>query len=100
MDIDTAHDEIAVANNGDNSVLIFRRTDGGDVGPVRTISGERTGIDRPMGVAIDRKNNELWVAILVITRHWCLIAQRRAMWVRSGSSAMLPRALLCGIGNP
>ena len=62
IDIDTTNDEIAVANNGDNSVLVFRRTEAGDVKPVRTISGERTGIDRPMSVAIDRKNNELWVA--------------------------------------
>jgi DNA-binding beta-propeller fold protein YncE len=62
LDVDPERNEIAVANNGDNSVLIFSRTASGDVAPVRIIRGARTGIDHPMGVAVDRKNNELWVA--------------------------------------
>src|SRR2546423_7712435 len=51
IDVDAAHEEIAVANNGDNSILIFRRTQGGDVAPLRAIRGSRTGINRPMGVS-------------------------------------------------
>jgi DNA-binding beta-propeller fold protein YncE len=62
IDIDTTHDEIAVANNGDNSVLVFHRGAQGDVAPVRIIHGARTGIAGPMGVVIDPKNDELWVA--------------------------------------
>lgn len=62
VDLDTAHDEIAVANNGDNSLLVFRRTAQGNVAPVRVIRGAKTGISSPMGVAIDAQNNELWVA--------------------------------------
>jgi DNA-binding beta-propeller fold protein YncE len=62
VDVDAIHGEIAVANNGDNSVLIFGRTADGNVAPVRVIRGARTGIVSPMGVAIDPKNNELWVA--------------------------------------
>jgi DNA-binding beta-propeller fold protein YncE len=62
IDIDNTHDEVAVANNGDNSVLVFRRSASGDVQPVRTIRGPRTGIVSPMGVAIDAKNDEIWVA--------------------------------------
>jgi DNA-binding beta-propeller fold protein YncE len=62
IDIDNAHEEIAVANNGDNSVLIFSRSSQGDAQPVRIIRGPRTGIVRPMGVAIDAKNDEIWVA--------------------------------------
>src|SRR5207245_10459725 len=54
--------EIAVANNGDSSIRIFRRTDAGDVAPVRTIKGPRTGIVGPMGVAFDPNNDEIWVA--------------------------------------
>ena len=53
---------IAVANNGDNSILIYRRNATGDVAPVRAIRGARTGINRPMGLAIDTKNDEIWVA--------------------------------------
>ena len=62
IDIDSVHDEIAVANNGDKSVLVFRRTATGDIAPLRVIQGPHTGIDSPMGAAIDSKNDELWVA--------------------------------------
>jgi DNA-binding beta-propeller fold protein YncE len=62
IDIDSGHEEIAVANNGDNSVLVFRRSAQGDAEPVRVIRGPRTGIVRPMGVAMDSKNDEMWVA--------------------------------------
>jgi DNA-binding beta-propeller fold protein YncE len=62
IDLDGTHDEIAVANNGDNSVLVFRRTVQGNVAPVRVIRGTKTGISSPMGVAIDVEHNELWVA--------------------------------------
>jgi DNA-binding beta-propeller fold protein YncE len=60
--IDSAHDEIAVANNGDNSILIFARTASGDVAPARVIAGDQTGINRPMGIAFDTKNDEIWVS--------------------------------------
>jgi DNA-binding beta-propeller fold protein YncE len=62
IDIDNSHEEIAVANNGDNSILVFRRSARGDAAPVRVIRGPRTGILSPMGVAIDAKNDEIWVA--------------------------------------
>jgi DNA-binding beta-propeller fold protein YncE len=62
VDLDATHDEIAVANNGDNSVLVFRRMAQGDVAPLRIIRGAKTGISSPMGVAIDAEHNELWVA--------------------------------------
>jgi DNA-binding beta-propeller fold protein YncE len=51
-----------VADNGDNSVVIFRRSDSGDAVPLRVIRGPRTGISSPMGVAVDAKNDEIWVA--------------------------------------
>ena len=62
IDVDNAHEEIAVANNGDNSVLVFRRSAHGDAAPLRVLRGSRTGIISPMGVAIDAKNDELWIA--------------------------------------
>jgi DNA-binding beta-propeller fold protein YncE len=62
IDIDNTHEEIAVANNGDNSILVFRRSAQGDAEPVRVIRGPRTGIVSPMSVAIDAKNDEIWVA--------------------------------------
>jgi DNA-binding beta-propeller fold protein YncE len=62
ISVDSAHDEIAVANNGDDSVLIFQRIARGDTPPVRVVRGPRTGINRPMGVAIDAKHGEIWVS--------------------------------------
>lgn len=62
LDVDTARNEMAVANYGDSSVLIFRRTDSGDAAPVRVIRGNRTSIVGLVGVAIDTKHDELWVA--------------------------------------
>jgi DNA-binding beta-propeller fold protein YncE len=62
IDVDIAHDEIAVANNGDNSVLVFRRSAQGNAVPLRVLRGRHTGIVSPMGVAIDAKNDEIWVA--------------------------------------
>ena len=60
--MDPVHNEIAIVNNGDNSVLFYQRTASGDVAPVRAIRGPRTRINRPMGLAIDTKNDEVWVA--------------------------------------
>jgi len=59
---DPVHDTIVVANNGDNSILIFDRKRGGNVAPVRTIHGDQTGINRPMGLSVDLKNGEIWVS--------------------------------------
>ena len=54
--------ELAIANYGSNSILVFPRNAGGDVSPARVIGGERTGIIGPVGVAYDEKHGELWVA--------------------------------------
>jgi DNA-binding beta-propeller fold protein YncE len=62
IDVDLESNELVVANNADDSVLVFRRTATGNVKPLRVIKGGRTGIRRPMSVAIDKKNRELWVA--------------------------------------
>jgi DNA-binding beta-propeller fold protein YncE len=59
--LDPMHDEIAVANYGTNSILVFRRNAAGNAAPMRVIKGNRTGVLGPMGVAIDTKNDELWV---------------------------------------
>ena len=58
--VDEANDEIFVANNGDNSVLVFNRTATGNVQPKRVIRGAATGIKGPMGVAVAK--DEVWVA--------------------------------------
>ena len=101
MSLDAEHDEIAVANYGTNSVLIFRRDANGNVAPVRAIKGNRTGILGPMGVAIDVKNDELWVTNY--SEHTAVVFPRTA----SGNVA--PKRVLrnapagtpaVGFGNP
>jgi DNA-binding beta-propeller fold protein YncE len=59
---DPVHNTIVVANNGDNSILIFDRKRSGNVAPVRVIRGDHTGINRPMGLAVDAKNAEIWIS--------------------------------------
>jgi DNA-binding beta-propeller fold protein YncE len=54
--------EIFVANDADDSVLVFRETDNGDVAPTRVIKGPRTQVLNPTGLALDPTNNEVWVA--------------------------------------
>jgi DNA-binding beta-propeller fold protein YncE len=60
--IDHERNEIAVANYGTNSILFFRRSDSGDVAPVRVLAGPETGVVGPIGIGIDVKHNELWIA--------------------------------------
>ncbi|PWU03637.1 MAG: hypothetical protein C5B51_18585 [Terriglobia bacterium] len=74
LGVDADHNELAVANNGDNSVLVFSRTASGDAAPIRVIRGDKTGINRPMGVAIDIMHNELWVSNFM--DHTALVFER------------------------
>jgi 6-phosphogluconolactonase (cycloisomerase 2 family) len=54
--------EIFVANDAGDGILVFKLSDNGNVAPTRVLKGARTGIFAPTGVALDRINNELWVA--------------------------------------
>jgi 6-phosphogluconolactonase (cycloisomerase 2 family) len=62
LDLDAQRGEIAVANYGDDSILVFARGGGGDVQPTRVIRGPATEIVGPISVAIDAKNDEIWLA--------------------------------------
>jgi DNA-binding beta-propeller fold protein YncE len=54
--------EIFVANDAEDSVLVFKVTDSGDAAPTRVIKGARTDIKNPTGIFVDARNQELWVA--------------------------------------
>ena len=54
--------ELFVANDADDSILVFRAGDLGDVAPIRAIKGPNTGIKNPPGIALDIKNGEISVA--------------------------------------
>jgi DNA-binding beta-propeller fold protein YncE len=62
ISVDNLHNEIAIANEPANEVLIFKRTAQGDTAPIRILGGPLTHIVHPMGVAFDPIHNELWVA--------------------------------------
>jgi len=54
--------EIFVANDADDSILVFRTSDTGDAAPTRIIKGPKTRVKNPTGLSLDVKNAELWVA--------------------------------------
>jgi 6-phosphogluconolactonase (cycloisomerase 2 family) len=60
--VDAEHGELVVANDSDDSILVFRETDQGDVAPARVIKGPKTGLKNPTGLFVDTKNNELFVS--------------------------------------
>ena len=60
--LDADREELYIANDGDDSILVFRATDSGDVAPLRTIKGPKTGLKYPSAVFVDTKNNELAVS--------------------------------------
>jgi hypothetical protein len=60
--VDPEHGELYVANDGGDSVLVFRETDTGDAAPTRVLKGPRTGLKSPTSLFVDTKNNELLVS--------------------------------------
>ncbi len=64
MFVDEERGELYVANDGDDSVLVFRITDEGDVAPSRVVKGPKTNLKNPSSAYVDSKNNELVVSNL------------------------------------
>jgi DNA-binding beta-propeller fold protein YncE len=60
--VDPDRNEIFVANDGGNSVLVFDASAAGDAAPIRVLKGPRSLVSNPTGVYLDKANNELWVA--------------------------------------
>jgi DNA-binding beta-propeller fold protein YncE len=64
MAVDPETQEVYVANDVGQSIIVFREADKGDARPVRVLKGSRTGLSYPTGVFVDTKNKELWAANL------------------------------------
>jgi hypothetical protein len=60
--MDTANDELGIANNAANSITVYRLTDSGNVLPERTIQGPDTGLNGPLGLSLDSVNDEIAVS--------------------------------------
>lgn len=67
--LDSQNDEIIVSNisdyrhriPADDSLLVFAGRANGDTAPLRRINGSATGFYFPKGIAVDIKNNEIFV---------------------------------------
>ena len=59
---DEDHQELYVANDVGDSILVFRGTDQGNTPPARIIKGTKSGIKNPTGVYLDKEHQELVVA--------------------------------------
>ena len=65
--LDFAHDELILANSyfgtsAPGNVLVFGRSDSGDVAPLRTLAGASTNLCNPIGVIVDRVHDEIVAA--------------------------------------
>ncbi|MDC4206788.1 MAG: beta-propeller fold lactonase family protein [Candidatus Manganitrophus sp.] len=63
LTVDLGRQTLFVANHGNNSVLVFKNVGdlNGEVSPDAEIGGAATGIDEPIGVAIDPERDILYV---------------------------------------
>src|SRR5436190_1564425 len=64
MSLDAGNEDLYIANDVGQSVLVFKETDQGNVAPARILKGQKTNLKNPTGVAVDTKNRELWVSNL------------------------------------
>lgn len=98
---DEERQEFYVANDADDSVLVFQVTDSGDVSPRRIIKGTKTGLRNPTGVFFDTKNQE--VVVSNMGNHAATVYRRTANGdvspLRTIRNAPLGKLALA-IGNP
>lgn len=66
--VDHVRDKIVVSTysrtGGVTGLLVFDRTASGDVAPVATITGPKTGIHRPRQIAVDSQTGNIYVACI------------------------------------
>ena len=64
MFVDPDKGEVYVTNSVGQSILVFGAKDKGDVPPRRILKGPRTRLSYPASLAVDIKNQELWISNL------------------------------------
>lgn len=65
LHVDTTNDRLFVANNGNDSILVFNNAStlaSGNIAPSAVLAGSATGLSSPVDVAIDSGNDLLYVA--------------------------------------
>jgi DNA-binding beta-propeller fold protein YncE len=63
--VDTINNQVFVANERNDSLTVYGRTDAGNIAPARTIAGASTGLSKPNGIAVDTLNDQIFV-----TAYW------------------------------
>ena len=110
--VDPVHDEIILSDEGkpgedakqlDEGVkpkpalLVFRRTDSGNVAPIRVISGPQTGMLRPRQIQLDTQRDELVLADRGLPQEFIYDTPGfLAVWKRTDSGDVPPRKLIRG----
>ena len=110
--VDPLHDEIILSDEGkpgedakqlDEGVkpkpalLVFRRTDSGNVAPIRVISGPQTGMLRPRQIQLDTQRDELVLADRGLPQEFIYDTPGfLAVWKRTDSGDVPPRKLIRG----
>ena len=59
---DSERQELYVANQAGDAVLVFGANQQGDVAPIRVLKGPKTLMHNPSDVFLDMTNNEMWIA--------------------------------------
>ena len=101
--VDPVHDEIILSDEGGKgtkmppALRVFRRTDNGDVAPLRVISGSDTGMLRPRQIQLDTERDELVVSDRGLTQEFIYDTPGfLAVWNRTDSGDVKPKKLIRG----
>ncbi len=87
MSVDSVHNLIVIANRVDtggrastDGILIFNRTDSGDVAPRAVIAGPRTGIIKIRQVVVDEERGQIFATIKNNFENYDLEDERPSPW--------------------
>ena len=101
--VDPVHDEIILSDEGGKgtkmppALRVFRRTDNGDVAPLRVISGSDTGMLRPRQIQLDIERDEVVIADRGLVQEFRYDTPGfLAVWNRTDSGNVAPKKLIRG----
>jgi len=101
--VDPVHDEIILSDEGGKgtkmppALRVFRRTDNGDVAPLRVISGSDTGMLRPRQIQLDTERDEVVIADRGLVQEFRYDTPGfLAVWNRTDSGNVAPKKLIRG----
>ena len=112
--VDPVHDEIILSDEGKPgedakvseeetkekpkpALLVFRRTDSGNVAPIRVITGPNTGMLRPRQIQLDTQRDELVLADRGLVQEFVYDTPGfLAVWKRTDSGDVPPKKIIRG----